>query len=102
MCQCEETKGGRINRCASLSSQFLSLQEGLERAEKEARKTPPKTLKGEWEKVRKAKENLSVIQRQIEAVVEELILLCPLVDWYPTLLIAGFLVEMGKAIKVRE
>lgn len=47
--------GRAINRRAYLGSQIITLTEQILAWEKQARKTPPKTLKVEWEKVRQAK-----------------------------------------------
>ena len=43
-----------INREAWLASQMLQLRERLPKVEKQARKTPPRTLPKEWEKVKHA------------------------------------------------
>lgn len=62
-CGCDPSSacpGTRINRHAWLSSQIVSLREAIPKLEKQARRTPPKTLLDEWRKVQNARLALSI------------------------------------------
>lgn len=71
-CDAEAPDRGRlINRRAYLGSQILSMRERIAAWEKQARKTPAKTLVAEWKKVQDAKTNLEVAKPQLDEMVSE-------------------------------
>lgn len=73
-CGCDppvESVGRAINRCAWLGSQLAALRDRIPQLEKQARKTPPKTLASEWEKVRQAKALLEAARQQRAAMEPE-------------------------------
>lgn len=79
-------KGAAINQCAFLASQILSLREHVKKWEKDSRRTPPKTLIKEKEKVRQAKINVEVGKQKLAEMWEELVSLSPTANWWPSLL----------------
>jgi len=83
-CGCDPdipAKGRLINRAAWLGSQIVQMRERIPELEKLARKTPPKTLKSEWEKVQKAKEQLPIARQQLADMVTEQESIKPLIGW---------------------
>ncbi len=62
----KKDRGRLINRRASLGSQIVALKEQIPELEKTTRKTPPKTLKQEWEKVEAAKKMLPLLKKRLE------------------------------------
>lgn len=64
-------RGTVINRWAYCGAQIVSLQERIPELEKQARKTPPKTLVQEWEKVKLAQEYLPKLRASLDAYVDE-------------------------------
>lgn len=67
-----EMRGRRINRKAWLGSQIVSLKERIPALEKLARKTPPKTLLTEWDRVKQAKVQLESARAQLAEYENEL------------------------------
>lgn len=65
------TRGEMINHRASLGSRIVSLKEQIPSLEKEARKTPPKTLLKEREKVAAAKVQLERLKEELPKLEEE-------------------------------
>lgn len=79
-------KGVVFNRIAFLSSQTGTLREQVREWEKQARKTPPKTLVKEWEKVRQVKVLAEEGKKKLAEMWEEMVRLAPIADWWPNLL----------------
>lgn len=83
-CGCDPTvvsKGTMINRAAWLGSQIVAMRERIPQLEKLSRKTPPKTLKSEWEKVRAAAAQLEVCRKQLSDMEAELAVIKPQIGW---------------------
>lgn len=59
-------RGSLINRDASLGMRIVRLQDSIPEARKQARKTPRKDMKDEWEKVHIAKEMLPKLEADLE------------------------------------
>lgn len=59
------TRGERINRKASIGAEIVRLKAQIPGVEKQARKTPAKTMKAEWEKVRAAQASLPVLRARL-------------------------------------
>lgn len=72
------SRGVTINRHAYLGSQIVQLQEQIPKLEKLARKTPPKTLIAEREKVKAAQFKLEAAKNQLEEILKERQALCEL------------------------
>jgi hypothetical protein len=75
MCSCPPTRGEMINRRARLGSEMLRLREQIPVLEKLSRKTPPRTLPAERERVERAKGALEVARKLLAATVSEYALL---------------------------
>lgn len=68
-CNCPPTRGEIINRRAATGAEVVALRARIPELEKQARKTPPKTLVAERAKVEAAKEALMVARARL-AVLE--------------------------------
>lgn len=75
------SRGESINKAAELSSLLRQLRERLEEMKKTAKRTPPKTLKKEWDKVQMAKEMVPQIESFISISEKKLMELIPLAGW---------------------
>lgn len=75
--------GQTINRRALLGSQIVQLKTNIPEVEKLSRKTPPKTLKKEWEKVHAAIELLPKLQKKLSEMEEEYEKLHGKPVWFP-------------------
>jgi len=71
MCSCTPTRGDYINRRASTGAQLVALRARIPELEKQARKTPPKTLLSEWIKVRVAKVQLDKARADLAALEQD-------------------------------
>lgn len=71
-CNCPPSKGELINRSCFLGSQIVTLKGLIPELEKQARKTPSKTLLSECKKVEQAKENLPKLKIQLQKMEIEL------------------------------
>ncbi len=78
-----------FNRCAYLVAQMISLRDRIPEVEKLSRRTPPKSLLAEWEKVERAKKELPILKKQLEEGTAEILRLSKIADWYPTLFLKG-------------
>lgn len=74
-------RGTAINMAAEVSSLLRQLRERLEEMKKIAKRTPPKTLKKEWEKVETAKTLVPQIESFISISEKKLEELKPLAGW---------------------
>ena len=77
-CGCDAVvpdRGIKINHFLWLGCQIVSLQTHMPMWEKQSRKTPPKYLVGEWEKVRFAKERFEKAKVELEALAKEFLAL---------------------------
>ena len=77
----EPSRGEAINKAAEVSSLLLQLRNRLEEMKKTAKRTPPKTLKKEWEKVQLAKEMVPQLESFIDISEKKLKELKPLAGW---------------------
>lgn len=66
-------RGQLINHRASLGSRIVFLKEQIPILEKEVRKTPPKTLQKEWEKISGLKIQLAKTREELDALEAEYI-----------------------------
>lgn len=72
-CACHTpSRGELINRSCYLGSQIVTMLELIPKTEKQARKTPSKSLLAEVRKVAQAKENLPKMQADLEKMQIEL------------------------------
>lgn len=78
MCSCPPTRGQIINQRAWLRSQIIGLRSQVAELEKTARKTPPKTLLSERDRVRQAqllapamREQLARLEAEHEALLHK-------------------------------
>lgn len=65
------SKGRIINWRASTAAELVRLREALPEIEKQARKTPPKTLLAERAKVDAAKASISTVKETIAMLAEQ-------------------------------
>lgn len=79
-------RGEAINRCAFLASQITTLRIQVLAWEKDARKTPPKTLLKQWEFVRQASKNAELGKQRLDTMYAELVQLSTVADWWAELL----------------
>ena len=77
------SKGAAINQCASLTTNLIVLLAQISEWEKLSRKTPLKTLKAEWDKVRRAKDQVEAGKQQALGMKAELDKLCEIANWHP-------------------
>lgn len=85
-CGCHPEKkdrGKSINRAAWLSAEIVSMRNAIPELEKQARKTPAKTMLIEREKVAKAKTLLIEIQNRLAEFLQEAQLLRAEIGWAP-------------------
>ena len=64
-------RGVMINRRASLGNRLVQLRDQIPEVEKQAKKTPPKTLAKEWAKVKAAQALLPALQAEFESVSKQ-------------------------------
>lgn len=76
-CTCHDTPGRRINRRASIGARLVELLRQINETEKQARRTPPKTLVAERAKVERAKVMLPILLAERDALNAESALLSP-------------------------
>lgn len=70
-CPCCNTAGHRINRRARIGARLVELRDRIQEAEKMSRKTPPKTLRGQWRLVESAKALLPLLVAERDALLVE-------------------------------
>lgn len=71
-CDCHDTSGHRINRRARIGARLVELRAQIPEVEKQARRTPPKTLVAEKQKVERAKALLPYLVIEHDALTAEL------------------------------
>lgn len=71
MCECPPSRGDWINRRAYAGSQIVTTRVQLRELEKTAKRTPPKTLVREWERVRAAKAVLEPTRTRLAQLVSD-------------------------------
>jgi hypothetical protein len=76
-CECHNTVGHRINRRASIGARLVELRDRIQETEKQARRTPPKTLVAEKQRVENAKATLPFLHAERDALLVELAGLAP-------------------------
>lgn len=81
------SKGVAINRAAYLSSQMLTIQAQVVAWKKEAKRTPPKTLVKEKEKVKQAAILAEQGEKRLVEMKAEIIALYPISQWWPDALL---------------
>ncbi len=67
-CTCPPSRGQIINRRAYTGSQIVALRAQLPEVEKQARKTPPKTLAAEMARVDAARAALPALHAELDAL----------------------------------
>jgi hypothetical protein len=58
-------RGVLINERAFLGSQIVFLKDQIPRVEKQSRRTPPKSLKKEWDLVQEAQKQLPILKEKL-------------------------------------
>jgi len=81
--------GRAINSAASIASDLVILDRTIREVEKEARRTPSKTLKEEVKKVLQAKERLPLLHAKRDVLHKEYAAYCILAGWELQLFVNG-------------